>query len=145
MFDGMNSWPEFLDPNGRSGRVLFLFAASGLAALEVAEHLAPWPAAEQAFATAGVIYLFWFIFIALPRRAHDVGHSAVAFWLLYLLLSLPFLVIYVFTGSGAVPAWMNGAVIWALITLALVVWPGSSEPNRWGPARDTGTQLSQRT
>jgi uncharacterized membrane protein YhaH (DUF805 family) len=140
----MRSWPDFLDPNGRSGRAWFLVAASGLAACEFAERLVAWPAAKQGFAIAGVIYSFWFLFIALPRRAHDVGHTAVAFWLLYLLLALPFLVVYVFTGSGAVPAWMNGAVIWGLITLALLVWPGRSEPNRWGPARDPGAELPQR-
>jgi len=130
----MRWWPDFLDPNRRSGRVWFLVAASGLAACEFAERLVAWPAAKQGFAIAGVIYFFWFLFIALPRRAHDVGHTAVAFWLLYLLLSLPFLAVHFLMGGGPAPVWMDGAVIWGLVVVVLLIWPGKPEANRWGTA-----------
>ncbi len=130
----MGTRPDFLNPSGRSGRVWFLVAISGLAVVEIAERLAAGTAAEQGFDIAGALYGLWFIFTALPRRAHDVGHTAIAFWLLYLLLGLPVLLIHFLSGSGAVATWMNGALIWGPIFVLLLIWPGKPEANQWGPA-----------
>jgi uncharacterized membrane protein YhaH (DUF805 family) len=132
---GMGTRPDFLNPNGRSGRVWFFVAASGLAVFELAERLTDASALKQGFGIAGAVYSLWFLFTALPRRAHDVGHTAIAFWLIYLVLGLPFLLIYFLSGSGAVPVWMTGALTWGLIFVLLLIWPGKPDENQWGPAR----------
>lgn len=134
MIGSMGTRPSFLDPNGRSGRSWFLVATLGLAGLEVAEGLADAAGFPNGFGVASAVYMLWFVFTAIPRRVHDVDHSAVAAWLLYLLLGLPFLLIYLASGNAAVPTWIDGALIWSLIVIALLIWPGKPEPNRWGPA-----------
>lgn len=128
----MRTRPDFLNPNGRSGRVWFLFAASGLAVLELLERLTAAPAFKQGLGIATAVYGLWFIFTALPRRAHDVGHTAIAFWLLYLLLSLPLLMIYFLSGGGAVPLWIEGVL--SSVFVVLLIWPGKPVDNQWGRA-----------
>ena len=133
MLDRMETRAAFLDPNGRSGRRWFLVAFLGLIALEAAERLSSHPSVRTGFNVAGGLYVLWFLLLALPRRAHDVGHPAVAFWLLYLLIGLPLMLVYLLWGQGAVPAWMNGALAWGLIVILLLIWPGKPEANQWGP------------
>jgi uncharacterized membrane protein YhaH (DUF805 family) len=130
----MLHWRDLLDPNGRSGRLEFLLAVAALAAAVGLARFLParvvGPVAEVLAAILGL----WFLFVALPRRAHDVGQPAVYFWFLWVLLGLAAAVLYLALDFAAAPSWLRPDIYWYAVTLGLFLWRGQPDVNRWGPA-----------